>query len=81
VPGTCILTYLERLHWLRVRTSAGSLVSWWPPGPKRTGFWGYSSGFGEKQEKLDPQHSKSIEAQNEKTLVICLPSSCRGLRL
>jgi len=81
VPGMCILMYPERLHRLRVRTSAGSLVSWWLPGPKRTGFWGFSSGFGENQEKQAQQHSKSMEAQNEKTLIVCLPSSHRGLCL
>jgi len=56
VPGMCILTYSERLQRLRVRTSAGSLVSWWPPEPKRTGFWGFSYGFSEKQEKRAQWH-------------------------
>jgi len=56
VSGMCILTYPERLHRLQVRTSAGSLVNWWPLLPKRTGFWGFSYGFGEKQEKRAQWH-------------------------
>jgi len=56
------------------------MVSWWPPGPKRTGFWDFCP-VSVKNRKRAQRHSRPVEAQNEKPLIVCLPSSRRGLRL
>ena len=80
VPGTCILTYPDRPHWPQVRTSAGSPASRRPPGAKRTGFWDFRPVSVKNRKRAQP-HSRPIEAQNEKPLVVCLPSSRHGLGL